>query len=402
MKRLLCYLLIFSSLFVLPGCWDASEIEDLGISTAIAVDRVSNGQIQVTLQILNPAHISPSGGGVGGGTGGKGAEYWNVSGTGDNISQALSKISDSLPKKLYLAQNNIIIIGEEMARSGFGNLIDYLIREPTTRLTNYVFVSRGKASDILSIPPNLEELPSDEIQESIYTIALKNTAPSQMKDVAACFIGPTSSFVTAKIEGIPRIPQQPADGNQTSQNNPEANKQINLQGLAVIKEGKLVDFLTQDESYGYMLITNKAPRIVFNVGCPGVENADVAIDVIRAVTKTNVKIENGRLIYNIGVKAEGNISEITGDLDVLNEKNIEIINKEVEKGLADRIKITIERAQDLDSDFLGFLPIFHRTYPKEYKIYKDSWNKIFPNVGFNIKVHYATRRYGVNTRSIQE
>ncbi|MDI6601097.1 MAG: hypothetical protein QME46_04870 [Thermoanaerobacteraceae bacterium] len=41
------------------GCWDEKEIEDIGISTAMAIDRTPDGSIKVTLQILNPTNISP-------------------------------------------------------------------------------------------------------------------------------------------------------------------------------------------------------------------------------------------------------------------------------------------------------------------------------------------------------
>lgn len=400
MKGLLCYALIFSVAFAASGCWDANEIEDIGISTAMAIDMTPDGSIKVTLQILNPSNISPTGGGVGGGGSAGGNTYWNVSGTGENITQAISRITNNLPRHLYLAQNNIIIIGENLARNGMGNLIDYFVREPTMRLTNYIFISKGDASDILSIQPNLDKLLSQEILESIITTAIKNTAPSQLKDIAACFLGPSSSFVTTKIEGTPKTPQF-VGKSQIDQTNPETNKQINMQGLAVIKEGKLVGFLTQHESYGYMLIANKAPRILINIRCDD-GKTNIGVDMFRASTSTKPEIVDGNLVYNINVKAEGNITEVRCNVNFTEEKNIEKINRQVEKELEDHILVTVKHAQELNSDFLYFLEIFHRSYPKEYKTYKDSWDEIFPNIKLNIKVDFNVRRYGINMQPIQE
>ncbi len=401
MKRLMCFVLIFSLLFTITGCWDARDIEDIALSSAMAIDKTPDGKIKVTLQIINPANISPTGGGVGGGGIGQGSKYWNVSGTGNTISQAISKISNSMPKTFYLAQNNIIIIGESLAKSGFGKLLDSTVREPTIRLTNYVLISKGYAYDILAIPPNIEEVLSSEILESITTLAFANTVPSQIKDIAACFIGPSSCFATTKIEGVAKSPQ-PEQGNQSGKNDPESDKQINLQGLAIVKKGKLIDYLTQNESYGYALIKNKVPRLDITVTYPGIKNSQIGIHIIRAISNTSAEIKDGKLIYNVKVNAEGDITEIACDLNVLNPQNIDKINKAVEKKLSDYIHITFNKAQNLDADFLEFLNIFRKSYPKEYKIYKNRWDELFPTIQLNVKVEYNTRRHGVNSRSIQE
>ena len=46
---------------VLGGCWDRIEVNDLAIVQGVALDRASEGMIEVTVSIAAPARITPPG-----------------------------------------------------------------------------------------------------------------------------------------------------------------------------------------------------------------------------------------------------------------------------------------------------------------------------------------------------
>jgi spore germination protein KC len=55
-------------IFLLGGCWDRVELNNLALITAIAFDKAEDNQIQVTAQIIIPQNL-PGGGGGGSGDG---------------------------------------------------------------------------------------------------------------------------------------------------------------------------------------------------------------------------------------------------------------------------------------------------------------------------------------------
>ncbi|WP_152966062.1 hypothetical protein [Pseudobacteroides cellulosolvens] len=64
MKKLRIILAIFVFLNILPliGCWDMREINEIGLVTAVAVDKgTGNNKYSVTVQIANPTSENTSG-----------------------------------------------------------------------------------------------------------------------------------------------------------------------------------------------------------------------------------------------------------------------------------------------------------------------------------------------------
>src|SRR5690606_30037806 len=172
MKIILHSIFYIGMLILLTGCWDKVEINDQAIITATAFDKDDNGQIDLTLQIFIPKSFSTGGTGS---PGSAGPVTFITSQKGDNIADALSKIQGKLSRKLFWGQCKVFIFGEEVAKSGIGNHVDYLLRQPQPRERGLLFVA-NKAKKVLEMPAVLERYSSEGIKEqSKLTTGIKVT-----------------------------------------------------------------------------------------------------------------------------------------------------------------------------------------------------------------------------------
>ncbi|MEH6996427.1 Ger(x)C family spore germination protein, partial [Neobacillus drentensis] len=70
MRNALLLIYFCGSILFVTGCWDRTEVNDLAIVTAAAIDKKENNQIELSLQLFIPKSLSMGGGQGGGGGGG--------------------------------------------------------------------------------------------------------------------------------------------------------------------------------------------------------------------------------------------------------------------------------------------------------------------------------------------
>ena len=101
---------------------------------------------------------------------------FTASQTGKNIADALSKLQGKLPREIYWGQCKVFIFGEELAKQGIQEQMDFLLRHPEPRGRAYMYVSEGNPKDILEIVPNLERYSGELLREiSNYRIGMQIT-----------------------------------------------------------------------------------------------------------------------------------------------------------------------------------------------------------------------------------
>ena len=194
------------------------------LSQATAIDKSDDNQIELSIQIFIPKSLS-SGGGQAGGSGG-GKMTFTASQTGKNIADALSKLQGKLPREIFWGQCKVFIFGEELAKQGIQEQMDFLLRHPEPRGRAYVYVSEGKAKDILEIVPNLERYSAEVLREiSNYRIGMQIT----IQDVDEMLTG---------IAQAAALPYVKIKTQQTSEGKPI--KFAHIDGTAIFHKDQMV------------------------------------------------------------------------------------------------------------------------------------------------------------------
>ena len=159
-------IIIFLSLSsTLGGCWDKNELNSLAITTGVAFDKnESEEYIKMTTQVISLGTLAPAA--VQSGI--TSPPFWNIETRGKTVFDCVRNASMQSPKKLYWAHNQIIVFSEELARQeGVGQYLDFFLRDAEPRISIWVLVSKGPASDILEIDSNLDPIPSMNISSLI-------------------------------------------------------------------------------------------------------------------------------------------------------------------------------------------------------------------------------------------
>ncbi|MED4229078.1 hypothetical protein [Neobacillus cucumis] len=162
MKNLGILVINWMIIFMLTGCWSRIEINDITIVTATAIDKTSDGNIRVSLQVAIPKQLGPVE--TGGSVGSNGSTV-TISETGESIMDAIRRLQEKLPRRIFFSHNRILIIGEKAAKDEVYQILDYISRVREARMRSFILLSKGEATSILRLTPVIERYSSEAIRE---------------------------------------------------------------------------------------------------------------------------------------------------------------------------------------------------------------------------------------------
>lgn len=366
--RNLCIILILS--IGVTGCWDRRELEDRELVIAMAVDS-ENRDLRVTTQVPIPAAIV----GRGGSGGSEGKSTMNFDAKGETLSAALDNMERKLNKNLFLGYLEVVLFGEEKARAGIGEQLDYLRRDTEVQRNLYPIVVRGKGSNLLDHGTEMEQIQAVFLPRMINVGSKQQTVmPARLNDLLITLSTPSREVPILNYFGL-------EDG------------QYKWLGFAVFKGDKMRGVLTPDETVPLLHIREKYRGKKILTPCPkGVGS----IQFMPLKLKQKVRVNPGPSLH-IDIEIEGNISEKTCSQVVKWQKREEIVAKKIEntyQQLANRLVHKAQKEWKLDIFNLGdFVRAF---YPSVYK--QVNWKKDFPNIPIDVSYRVYVRRSGANIR----
>lgn len=392
-KCLIITLIVVLSLPVLSACWNQKELTDLAFVMALGIDKEEDDLYLVSFQLVNPGNVSAGQGG-----GGQGLPIAVYKSTGRTITEAARNATKKVSRRLYYAHTNLVVVSEEVARDRnlMLNLLDAFSRDPEFRTTTELVVARdSSAEEIVTTLTILDKLPVTKITKEINaTEALKGENISVSIDDI--------------IDGIVGSGKEPiANGYRLVGIKEEANKAANLQktttdaflsadGLAVIKDGALIDWIEGNKARGVIWVLDKAKSTDIILKWKGKKNA-LSMVPIRSKTKVSTVIKNGKPVINIKIENEGWIDEANIAIDLMDPKIIAKIEKLTEKTIKKEVQTSVKEVQKLKCDIFGFGEGVHKANPDLWKKLKGNWNNYFADLEVNVKVDSYVRREGVRT-----
>ncbi|MGI8382525.1 Ger(x)C family spore germination protein [Priestia megaterium] len=391
-------LLMMSMTFLLTSCWSKKELTDLAIVSALGVDKTKDGRYHVTLQIINPGNVA--GGMQGGGGGTQSPPITIYSASGDNLVEASRRASGRISRRLYYAHANLVVIGEKLAReSGLNPLIDVLDRDPEFRNTaTMVIANHSTAADLVQTLTPVDKIPANKVLKTLEFTERKwgENVKTSVQEVMKSLESPGRGTVVSgfRLDGDPQQAQK-LDNLQESA--PAAT--LRASGIAVLKQGKLVDWLYGEPARGTVWILDKIQGTDININWGGRKQA-IAYQTVRQKTSVSAQMKNGQPHISVHTRVEGDIGDMEVPVDITNPKIITKIEQSVRKEIKKELKTAVERAQKNKTDILGFGEVVHRTRPNQFKKLKTEWNDVyFPKLDVDITVEAYVRRAGLRNKS---
>ncbi|MEH7346498.1 Ger(x)C family spore germination protein [Bacillus sp. JJ1532] len=389
--------LIIASISFLSGCWSQKELNELAIISAMSIDKNEEGQYVKTIQLINPSNVA---GGLQGGGGGQSPAVTVYSTKGDSVLEAHFNASSKISRKLYHAHSNLIVLSEEVAQEdGIENVLDAFERDPEIRATARLVIAHNtKAGDLLKSLTAVDKIPAEKVNGTLEFTEQSRGANMEvtLQDVIKAL---TSEGKEPVISGFSMKGDIELGKKIENVQKSELDTTLEADGLAIFKEGKLIDWYQDDMAKGVIWILDKIKETNVELDRDGKKNA-IVYNVVRQKTKVSADTKNDIPTITINVRAEGDIREVRTSINLKDPKVILELEKELEKKIKTLLENTVKRTQQNKTDIFGFGEEVHRSKPKKWKKLKSDWNNnYFPNLNVQVKVEAFVRRSGLRTNS---
>ena len=386
-KRILIYILCLLLPLLLSGCWNRRELDAISVVEAIGIDRLENGQVSLTYQILRPSGVKGSS--SSGEKGGGGKSVWLVTATGETVFDAIRNATKQVDRRSYFAHNKVIVIGEESAKSGIAPLLDLATRDPELRELVYVFITKGKARDIIEAEHPQEKIPAKGIENLAKATRASSKVPQVvLVDVLKNLVSKTNDPFIPGIELTERREDE------------TVGKIVELHETAIFKDDKLVGWFSPEETRGLLWILGEVKSGIIVVSSPGDESRNVALEIIRASSKVTPEMNEGKLTVTVEVKEEGNLAEQMSQVDLNKPDAFKQLEEKQAAVIEEEIRAAINKAQKWGVDIFKFGEKYHRKFPAEWPELEENWDEEFPNIEVNIVVDAKLRNMGTTSEPI--
>lgn len=414
-KIMLIALLTFILFFV--GCWDYTEYEQMTQIYSLGLDlNTASNEITLTLQYIP---ISKSLGEKTGETT-KGIVY---SASGITLVDALTKLQEASPNKLFFGYLQVIIIGEAAARYLMKDIIVFFDRTPSIRNSVGIIIVPGKAEGTIATrDPNSVNSSGKKIRMLLNSSESNgNTHLVTLHDFLQMLTREGIEAVAPRIITTAPI-DDPGEALGGSQNGVkfavENSGNIMASGMAAFKEDKFAGWLNDKETLGLNWIlgnkitTYKTSNIDEPSSNDNTKDLPLYADhrkmlyfyITKSGSKVKVKMENNEPVINLEVKVEAALRKYYSDEgdEYITPDIINSMQKKLERSVYSDITAALQKGKDeLDSDIFGFGFNFYRQHPREWnKYYGKSWEKIFRDVSVNVNVEAKVNNTGTNIKKL--
>jgi len=359
------------SILLLTGCWDMREIDEIGFVMAIGIDKAGElGQYTVTVQIANPSAGGPENGTT------KEA-VWVATADGSSVFDAIRKLVRISSKRIVWAHNNVIIIGESLARESITPVIDFFTHNPELRMKTNLVIANGNAKEYLYSKAGMEQIPGMSLSEIIRYQSL--TAESITSDMLRVAYDYNNQYLEPLISAVSlkRVVTTMKDGKAQGE-----SETINLSGAAVFKNNKMVGWLSPEETRGVAWVLNETRDTVVTVSDSEHENKSVSVETHNVKSKITAQVEDGVPYITIKISGAGSIVEEDGSTELTIDEIKDELEDLINGKIVDEIVTSINKLQkEYNSDVLNFAKIIHAQNNKKWEEeIKDNWQDIFPQI----------------------
>ncbi len=393
MVALLCLLLL-----LLTGCWDRIELEDMLFAVTVAIDKGEAERYRVTAQV---AFFADKKSGVLGGREGGAPALELLVAEANSVAQAILIINTGLSRRLSLRHVRGFVIGEELAREGIEDLLVELERSPESRGTSTFAIARGSAGEVLRQGRWSGEYNPGRVAEGMQLVQkhLHLAPPTRLHHMVNRMgvIGATSFARVVAIN--PRVgAEDPELASGESAVAGELNRltgnPVEGAGTAVFRQGRLVGFLTIDETQALLALRGEMGKAYVTI--PNPFNPDRTI-LLRFQQENLPKYgpEMGpdgprvqiRLIF------EGEV--LTGGENYQSEQLREAVEESARRHMEEQMRELLAKLKRWQVDPVGFGLLFRSRFPTWSAWEAYEWSEHLAELTVSATAQMRIRRHGL-------
>ncbi len=388
--KLMKFLPLVLVCMIFTGCWDKVEIDRKSLVSILGVDAgeqigkekelknlkpdesytaMELKKLHVTIGTPDISKLGPEKGGT--------AEDVYMNSDAYSMQDAISKISIKSSRDVRFSHVKLFVLSGELLYypDTLKEVIDYLQREPSLNRTAMVIIAKGKAEDYIKFKPKMEK----NIENYITGLMENSTRNSAVLPVT---LNELLTLLNENNNAI--LPCMSIDKDKN---------EIKICGVGIIKDYKLKGYLSEVETANLEMLRGKlagGKKVIYKEGHP----IDVSID--SASRKIKMKNVDGKLIFNIYVKVEGQVKGYYLGETLNSKDKLRDIEKNFNKSLKEECEQVVKITQsEFEVDPIGMREYVEKYHPRVWSEKKDNWGETYKNAIVNIEVDTKIRRIGV-------
>lgn len=387
MKPLLSVMSCIFLVIVISGCSERQEIEERGFVVGVALDKGTNkGEkseptttsrsplVKGTYQIVLPSSLTQQKMKDGE------KNYININATADSVFAQIRIISKKISRSLFFPHIEVLVLSEDLLKKPFvlEDTLDVFFRDHEMRRNIRIFVSKGRAEDILKQSAKPENLPAK------YVNMISNHAQKNAQMLEAVRIGDLQQKMSASRSFVLPVLGLTRQG-------------IKMEGAAVFrgKDKKLVGRLNGMETLGLNYMMGKKVGGFFKIQRG---NQHIVFEIRSMHRKIHAFVTDPtKPKFVIDVYLAGTLAEVylRKDNKAMNDKEIsKYLAREMEKQLQKTVKVA---QKDLKVDVLGIGEYYKRKNYKQWIKVKKNWDQgqnYFSTSNIIVRVHPSIEHTG--------
>lgn len=370
-KIILIFLIILCIIFA-SGCWDRVEIERNAFILGLGIDLGSDdNSLIITYQVATLEAFKGEGGGNT-----KSTEQISIE------SDSLSKATNSLLRHFGNVPNfthcKLIVFGEEYARKGIRDSLDYLFRETQIRRLTSVCVAQGQAREVLNSEPKTAPSSAMIIDQIITRNSIINSEIFPFEDVGYIH----QNFIRGSDITLVRvIPKKDT---------------IEVSGAGAFKDHRLIGWYTGSEVTGQRFIIGEIEKGLFTLQLPWEKGGKITLNAYNINVSTIPQIQTGDIVLKNKILVEGDIDEVENSIILHSEELLNHWKKAVKDHISSTVNSVYKKGRDIYGvDSFEIDEKMEGYYPEFWEKHKDEWNEIFKTVTLDLDIEVKIRRVGV-------
>ena len=345
LKKATAILVLLIICSTLSGCFKGEEVSDRIFVQQIGIDK-DGSDFQVTFNLF----LSKD-------SGNDDEPTNTIIQRGKTITEAISNVENSQPKKIFLGHCKMIIIGTSV--KDLNKDIDFFITNNSISPSTKIVYTNGDAKEIIDLLNNSNA--SDKVLKMLQNAAQSGKIISN--DIVNYFGIQNSQGETSVLP----LAAKSDDG-------------VNFSGCSVIKNGEKQCDLSELETRSLGLMKGKVKSFTDTVNC---FDTECAIAVDRSSVKTTSRLDNGQLIIKKQISIAGRLTEESPKSNITDMKLIE-------QSFANEISIgcysAIDKSKTFKLDLFEVEKLLKKNYSSYFMANQNNFDNILSNTKYEIQV----------------
>jgi spore germination protein KC len=316
--------------------------------------------------------------------------------TGYTVFEAVRNLNSISPRRPFWAHARFIVFGEDMARDGLQEALDFFDRDGEPRRTSYILMAQGvKASDLLQAEFSQEPMPSEGISELLQgtRLAQSTVAAMTVNEFLQALEGEGIDPITVRVELIP-LEEDFAIGGDVLRD--EVKAKTRMTGSAIFKDDRLVAWMNRPQTRGYLWVTGQVRSGIININEPETADAYVSLEIVGSRGSFKPQLTKDGIKILVQVEVHVNIGEMQQYIDIRKDPGLWVsIERRLTQVVKNEIMAAVTKAQLFGADIFGFGAEINRRHPKEWRRLRENWEEEFKRLTVEVEVKARIKRVGL-------